>query len=130
MTGVLASRDALVAEANRKQQLPVPEFALNATAAQTLTLVLNELMTNAVKYGALSDPDGSVRLGVTADEDFVLSWTETTPRGIARPEQTSGFGMRVLTGMTAATFGGEPNVEWRDDGMRFTCRWSRYEMEG
>jgi glycerol-3-phosphate O-acyltransferase len=28
MTGVLASRDALVAEANRKQQLPVPEFAL------------------------------------------------------------------------------------------------------
>ena len=108
----------------------VPDVALNATAAQTLTLTLNELMTNAVKYGALSDPGGKVRLEVALDDGFVLTWTETTPGGIAKPEKTSGFGMRVLTGMTAATFGGVPSVEWRDDGMRFTCRWGLHEMAG
>ena len=101
---------------------------LNGTAAQTVTLVLNELMTNAAKYGALAQEGGRVVLSVTADgETFLLSWVETGAGPVREPTKT-GFGMRVLRGMTSATFGGSPTLEWRADGLAFSCRWRAEDM--
>ena len=103
----------------------VAPFALNGVAAQTVVLVLNELLTNAVKHGALrDDDDGHVGLRIGADErGFTLAWTETARRRVEAPVGRDGFGMRVLSSMTAATFEGRPVIEWSETGLRFTCWW-------
>ncbi len=46
-----------------------PDLRVNPRAAVALAMVLNELMTNAAKYGALSQPEGRVRVEWSATED-------------------------------------------------------------
>ena len=105
------------------------ELAINGTAAQTVVLALNELMTNAAKYGALSSDGGAVALSVDlVDDDFRLGWTERTTFPVAEPTGRQGFGMRVLRSMTAATFAGKPDFDWRPEGLAFSCRWPAEKM--
>ncbi|MFO6465645.1 sensor histidine kinase [Jannaschia sp. KMU-145] len=105
------------------------DFALNGTAAQTVVLSLNELLTNAVKHGALSDPKGRVALSIlVSDGDFVLTWRETAPHEITPPAKLTGFGMRVLRSMTVATFDGVPEFDWAPTGLTFRCTWKAAEM--
>jgi two-component sensor histidine kinase len=50
---------------------------LNAAAAQVIGLALNELATNAVKYGALSTPAGRVDIGWEVSGGVPeITWTE------------------------------------------------------
>ena len=118
--------------AGGRVRLDVANFKLNGAAAQTLVLVLNELLTNAVKYGALHGDEGTVAVTVETDEidggGFTLGWAETANRPISAPTGPGGFGMRVLNSMTAATFRGRPKLEWAETGLRFSCRWPRDDM--
>ncbi|KIT15921.1 sensor histidine kinase [Jannaschia aquimarina] len=100
-------------------------FAFNGTSAQTMVLALNELMTNAVKYGALANDDGHVDLSIEVEGDeFRFGWSE---RGVAEPvvepEGKGGFGMQVLKTMTRATYSGSPVLDWRPEGLAFSCTW-------
>ena len=109
----------------------VADCRLNGTSAQTLVLAINELMTNAIKYGALKCDGGKLAVSIVIDEAtdaFDLAWHETVPHPIELPKADGGFGMTVLTEMTKHTFDGDPKVEWRTDGLSFTCRWSASEM--
>jgi two-component sensor histidine kinase len=97
---------------------------INESMAQTLALMLNELMTNAMKYGGLASRTGSVQLKISTDDDLLtLIWTEKTDYLVSAPVNPSGFGMDVLTNMSAATFHGRPSFKWRKDGMQFKCVW-------
>ncbi|MEM9797991.1 MAG: HWE histidine kinase domain-containing protein [Pseudomonadota bacterium] len=110
---------------SERVSVDLPErYALNGAAAQTLILALHELLTNAVKHGALSQAGGTVALQISVDDnDFVLSWTETCPMPIHPPQGRGGFGMRVLGSMTRATFTGDPIFDWRPEGLAFQCTW-------
>ena len=108
----------------------VQEARVNNAAAQTLLLALNELSTNAIKYGALKGGEGSVRVQFTADPDsdlFRLEWTETTEEPITEPD-TTGFGTQVLTRVTRNTYGGSPTLDWSPEGLRFQCDWALSRM--
>ena len=69
---------------------------LREKAAQSFALVLHELTTNAVKYGALSVPAGrvDVRWSVGAEDRpdlFILCWQETGgPIVVRRPLPATG----------------------------------------
>ena len=107
------------------------DFTLNGAAAQTVVLVLNELMTNAVKYGALRDGAGDGRVAfsiVAGGGDFELRWEESGAGPTTPPKGRGGFGMQVLRSMTAATFDGHPTFDWGADGLRFRCWWPRAEF--
>lgn len=114
---------------NAKVTKTLDEVVLNGTAAQTIALLLNELMTNALKYGGLA-PDGhGIDLLITSrDNVFRISWKERAGREVREPQGTDGFGMSVLHGMTAATFGGNPQLTWDPSGLQFTCEWPATEM--
>lgn len=108
----------------------VQEARVNNAAAQTLLLALNELSTNAIKYGALKGGEGSVRVQFTADPGsdlFRLEWTETTEEPITEPD-TTGFGTQVLTRVTRNTYGGSPTLDWSPEGLRFQCDWALSRM--
>ena len=54
-----------------------PELVLEPKSAQTIAIVLHELTTNAVKYGALSVPSGRLRVEWSRGEaEIVIRWSE------------------------------------------------------
>ncbi len=92
-----------------------------------LALVLHELATNAVKYGALSEPDGTVAIDwrCEADGDVSLTWREAGGPPIVSPPDHEGFGSFLIGrafGSDAAP--GEVTREFLPDGLvaRFRFR--------
>ena len=126
--GVLALR-ALVTEVVAPYRLGIgrismagPEVRLPAEAAVPLGMVLHELATNAVKYGALSVVSGRLDIawrllpaeGVPL---LVLDWVERDGPGIAAPPRRQGFGSQLLHRALAGLPGGKGEVEWRPQGV-------------
>lgn len=61
-----------------------------------VALVLHELATNAIKYGAWSEDGGSVRIGWKRTGDGLrLEWSETAAGQVPAP-QSEGFGSRLI----------------------------------
>jgi two-component sensor histidine kinase len=95
--------------------------------AMPLALILNELLTNAVKYGA---PDGSIRVGLTGRGGvFELSVANSgaTFDPAASSKRASGLGL--VRGLTRQ-LGGSFVVERGNDGPRCIVRFemSRHEL--
>ncbi|WP_339035180.1 GAF domain-containing protein [Bradyrhizobium symbiodeficiens] len=73
-----------------------PAVDLGARATLSMSLLLHELSTNAIKYGALSEPAGRVAVSWTVlDDQLTLSWREIGgPAAI--PPTRKGFGSRLI----------------------------------
>jgi two-component sensor histidine kinase len=85
-----------------------PDFKIASGAVIALAMTLNELCTNATKFGALSVPTGHIRIGWTIDEKtkrLRLTWTESGGRAVHAPTRQS-FGTRLIE-----TLGKELNGE-------------------
>lgn len=92
---------------------------LEPTKALALGMVIHELATNAVKYGALSNEDGAVRVGWTVDEGRVaLDWRETGGPATAVPEPT-GFGLVLIKGQIEQQLDGELETTFGPEGLTF-----------
>jgi two-component sensor histidine kinase len=90
-------------------ELDGPDVETGAQFTIALSLVLHELGVNAVKYGALSRPDGRVRLSWRLDgERLRMAWRETGGPPVAPPSR-NGFGSRLID----RGFGGGGRVERR-----------------
>ena len=77
-----------------------PDLMIGPRMAQTLALVLHELATNAVKYGALSNADGqvSVKWSVEGEGEaaqFKFQWRERGGPEVKAPAR-KGFGTALL----------------------------------
>jgi PAS domain S-box-containing protein len=97
---------------------------LSPRMALSLSMVLHELATNAVKYGALSTPQGQVRIAWTvvpgpAQPRLVLTWTETGGPPV-QPPTRRGFGSRLIERGLAAELSGEARIDFKPDGV--VCR--------
>jgi two-component sensor histidine kinase len=95
-----------------------PSIRIAGAVAQTLSLLVHELATNAVKYGALSNGTGQVRLSweLVPDGDrqkVTLTWQETGGPPVAVPTR-KGFGSRLIE----STSDGEGAIDYRADGVR------------
>ncbi len=103
-----------------------PNLRLPEEKALALSLALNELLTNAIKYGALSNDDGTVRISWEATdllrcEGFRLSWREIGgPR--VTPPLKAGFGSRLIQRHVAAAFGGTAHITFDPDGVSYEIR--------
>ena len=85
-------------------------------AALSLSLLLHELATNAVKYGALSADAGHVEVRWSVDgEAFKLSWREFGGPPPAAPDRR-GFGSRLIGMGINGTRGAE--LRYEADGLR------------
>ncbi len=73
-----------------------PSIGIGPRATLSLSLMLHELATNAVKYGALSVPEGKVTLRWTVgDEKMDLVWQEQGGPPAVEPTRR-GFGSRII----------------------------------
>jgi two-component sensor histidine kinase/DNA-binding response OmpR family regulator len=75
-----------------------PEVGITSGAVIALAMTLNELCTNTTKFGALSVPEGRVRISWTIDEGtkrLRLTWTEIGGPEVKEPTRRS-FGTRMM----------------------------------
>lgn len=76
-----------------------PALELGPKSTLSLSLLLHELSTNAVKYGSTSRPEGRVEIDwrIEGDEEpvFVLTWRESGGPSVSAPDRT-GFGSRLI----------------------------------
>lgn len=73
-----------------------PDVTLAVTVAQPLALALNELATNALKYGALSLPSGRVALTWDVQaSDLIVTWRESGGPAVTPPTR-QGMGSRLI----------------------------------
>ena len=100
-----------------KVQLDGPDLALRAEAAQSMAMVLHELATNAVKYGALASGKGSVSVtwSTAPDGALRLVWIETGARAVTPPAKR-GFGVGMVE-RALEQFRGTAAFDWRREGL-------------
>ncbi len=101
---------------------PVVELA--ADHALTLALAINELVTNAIKYGALSTESGRVDLSWQTGlndsaQPFRFDWVESGGPPVVAPAQV-GFGSRLIERVVAQKFGGEVRLDYAPEGFRYS----------
>ncbi|SKB74682.1 PAS domain S-box protein [Sphingopyxis flava] len=108
------------------------ECLVGGRAVTHIALLLNELATNAAKYGALSVPEGQLIVRVErGGHDVRLRWEE---RGGALPAEgdiaraREGFGTRLEKGV-AATLKASIDRDWRADGLFVSIAVPRTALE-
>jgi two-component sensor histidine kinase/CHASE1-domain containing sensor protein len=97
-----------------------PPVKLDARRTHALALVFHELATNALKYGAGSQPGGELRIGwdIRPGPELRLVWEERVPG--AAPVAGSGpggFGSRMLDMLVRGELGGRLDRHLRDRGL-------------
>ena len=99
-------------------QIEGPSVLLEPNAAQAIAVTLHELATNAAKYGALSVPDGHVRVEWSPEHNgrLVLRWTEKGGPPVEPPTRR-GFGARVIEKMVRGQLKGELHFAWHPEGV-------------
>jgi PAS domain S-box-containing protein len=99
-------------------QIEGPSVLLEPNAAQAIAVTLHELATNAAKYGALSVPDGHVRVEWSHEHNgrLVLRWTEKGGPPVEPPTRR-GFGARVIEKMVRGQLKGELHFAWHPEGV-------------
>jgi PAS domain S-box-containing protein len=95
-----------------------PSIQLEPRVAQSLAMVLHELATNAVKYGALSAPEGRVAMAWERRPTgrLVLYWNETDGPIIAPPKRR-GFGTGLIERTVRDQLDGEIRLDWGRNGL-------------
>jgi PAS domain S-box-containing protein len=104
--------------------------SLSPPAAQSLALALHELVTNAVKHGALSVPTGRLSLAwELGPQTLVIRWAEAG--GPPPPQQPirRGFGTKVISAGIEQQLCGSALFEWRSEGLRCTLTIPRSKIE-
>jgi PAS domain S-box-containing protein len=94
-----------------------PQVLLEPNVAQSVAVILHELVTNAAKYGALSVAKGQVDLGWSHESDgrLELRWTETDGPPVEMPTR-EGFGGRMIKQL-AGQLNGAARFDWRVEGL-------------
>jgi PAS domain S-box-containing protein len=94
-----------------------PQVLLEPNAAQSIAMILHELVTNAVKYGALSVADGRVDLKWSCEPNggLRLHWAETDGPAVQEPMRR-GFGRRIIE-ILVAEKNGKTRFDWRAEGL-------------
>ncbi|HEX8375277.1 MAG TPA: histidine kinase, partial [Geminicoccaceae bacterium] len=97
-----------------------PPLELAEAAVQPFSMALHEMATNAVKYGALSQPEGRVSLPWGLDEEAGLLRLRWEERGGPPPPvalEREGFGTRVLEATLVGQLGGTLRRDWPATGL-------------
>ena len=99
-----------------------PEILLEPGQLLGLSMILHELYTNAVKYGALCGDEGDVALDWDIERDEIaMRWIECGPA--CEPEGvSSGFGQRMIALSVKSDLGGTIERDWRPEGLTVMLR--------
>lgn len=122
--------DELLAHAAREGNgvaIQGPDIALRPKAAESMSLALHELTTNAVKHGALANNNGGKiaikwKLNGKSRDALAFEWLEKSGDGPIPEPVRHGFGMELLTRFLPYDLGAKTSVEFHSDGLTFAMQ--------
>ena len=126
----LIERSMVTLGVRGRMDIRASDVMLSPRDTQTLVLVLHELATNAIKYGALANGTGRVDLdceladSVQGDLQVLrILWRESGGPEVI-PPRMKGFGVTLLERLTRRQSAPEELFEWRPEGLlcRFELR--------
>ena len=105
-------------------QIRGPEIQVSPRFALALSMALHELATNAIKYGALSNETGQVRLTWLGDQTtspphLLLRWQENGGPPVSHPSR-EGFGSRLIERSLAQDLDAKVTIEYAATGLLCT----------
>ncbi len=108
-----------------------PNLRIGPRATLSLSLILHELATNAIKYGALSVPDGRVAVEWRVERDetgdiLIFSWIERDGPPVVEPSGR-GFGSRLINMGLIGTGGVE--ASYRHSGLMVLMQAKLQQMQ-
>jgi two-component sensor histidine kinase len=91
--------------------------------------VIHELATNSMKYGALSDPSGTLDITSAPEGDrIILTWQERGGPQVDAPEGPAGFGSKLVYRSMTGQLGGSIDYNWSEGGLIATLRIKRSRL--
>jgi two-component sensor histidine kinase len=104
-------------------RVAVPRMGIGEAAATSLALIIHELATNSLKYGAFSVDTGALDLSGTSDgQDLELIWTERGGPRVKPPKDEAGYGSGLVKRSVAGQLRGTINYDWAPEGVIITLR--------
>ena len=99
-------------------QINGPRVLLKPPALSTVALVIHELMTNSVKYGALTNVGGRVAINWWVDQfgRLVVNWLESGGPPVQAPVR-HGFGSTIIERSIPFELGGDALIEYQVGGV-------------
>jgi two-component sensor histidine kinase len=118
--GLVASfRDSLAAPAPVEVSCDLAPVTLPSRAAVPLALVVNELLTNAIKHAFVEGRTGTVHVSLTAQDGTCRLCVADDGRGLDEAREGSGTG-RTLIDAFLAELGGQLSIQTGPEGTRIT----------
>jgi two-component sensor histidine kinase len=101
-----------------------PQVPLSPRVAVVLSMIVHEIATNAAKYGALSNDNGTITVDwevitENATKKLRLIWTEAGGPHVTAPVRR-GFGSRLIERSARDQLGGEATVDFLPRGVVYT----------
>jgi PAS domain S-box-containing protein len=115
-------RDVVAPFCSGRLEFDGPEVRIEHGLAVSLALALQELATNALKYGGLSTPEGSVSFkwqvaGEEGSRKLALHWVEATSFAVREPAGR-GFGSSLIERMLTRQHNAEVRISYPPEGVR------------
>jgi len=99
-------------------RVAVPRMGIGEGSATALALIMHELATNSMKYGALSVETGTLDVSGTTDgEDVTITWTEHGGPGVEPPNGAEGYGSQLVQRSITGQLGGTITYDWSSEGV-------------
>lgn len=119
-TVLLAPYDEEAAFAGRIR-VAVPRMGIGEAAATSLAMVVHELATNSLKYGALSVEEGTLDIsGEVIGDDVQINWTEHGGPEVVIPNPNKSYGSRLIHQAVEFQLGGSISYQWAPTGLVVT----------
>jgi two-component sensor histidine kinase len=110
-------------------QVRVPDMLVGEGSITTLALVVHELATNSLKYGALSQANGTLLVSCTEDDDdAIIVWTEAGGPPVDAVRGQPGFGSQLVHRSIVRQLGGSIMFDWPPSGVVVTLRVSKARL--
>jgi two-component sensor histidine kinase len=104
-------------------------MGVGEVAATSLAMVVHELATNSLKYGALSSDSGTLDVSTrSGDEGLSLIWMERGGPVVESPPEAEGFGSKLMQRSISRQLGGTISHDWSEEGLVVTVQLDRARL--
>lgn len=108
---------------SKRVRVSTPKIYVGEATATTLALVLHELATNSLKFGALSVPAGILDVSCSGEgADVLITWAEHGGPSVVPSTDPTGFGGKMMAQSMSRHLGGSISFDWAEAGVIATLR--------
>jgi PAS domain S-box-containing protein len=110
-------------DTNARYRIDGDDVPVGERSATPIALVIHELATNAVKYGALSSATGLISIRtIRASGDITIEWSEEGGPTVPETPGQSGFGAQLSEISISDQLGGTIERHWRPEGLKVVMK--------